>query len=168
MSLDKDLLKQADFLVCRERGRPSQASLRRSVSAAYYGLFHLLASEASRLVASDRLVQARLNRIYSHREMAKVAKTYADRKLPKYLQTLDNYVQISADIVRIAQTFVQLQQARHDADYDLAKVFTRSEARELVKQVRWAFDTWHKVKKQDDARLFLGSILTGDRWEKGA
>ena len=42
MSLATDLLEQADHLARRERKRPKQASLRRAVSAAYYGLFHLL------------------------------------------------------------------------------------------------------------------------------
>ena len=36
MTLPADLLKQAGFLARRERKRPSQASLRRAVSASYY------------------------------------------------------------------------------------------------------------------------------------
>lgn len=39
MSLHADLLKQARHLATKERRRPSQASLRRAISAAYYALF---------------------------------------------------------------------------------------------------------------------------------
>ena len=46
MRLPEGLLEQAQHLVKREPKRPKQASLRRAVSTAYYGLFHLLISEA--------------------------------------------------------------------------------------------------------------------------
>ena len=51
MGLHPELLKQARFLARREPRKPVQASLRRSVSASYYALFHLLVDEATRLMA---------------------------------------------------------------------------------------------------------------------
>ena len=50
MSLHSDLLKQARFLARKERKKPTQASLRRSVSASYCALFHLLVEQATRLM----------------------------------------------------------------------------------------------------------------------
>ena len=47
MGLAEDLLRQADHLAAYERLNPSQASLRRAVSTAYYALFHLLIGEAA-------------------------------------------------------------------------------------------------------------------------
>src|SRR5690349_10876481 len=47
MALAEDLLKQAFLLLNKESRNPTQASLRRSVSTAYYALFHLLIQEAS-------------------------------------------------------------------------------------------------------------------------
>ena len=47
MSLHADLLKQARHLSTKEPSRPSQASLRRAISAAYYALFHRLVDEAT-------------------------------------------------------------------------------------------------------------------------
>ena len=52
MSLHADLLKQARHLATKEPRRPSQASLRRAVSAAYYALFHRLVDEATRMMIS--------------------------------------------------------------------------------------------------------------------
>src|SRR5579871_634688 len=48
MALAGDLLEQAYHLAKREPKRPKQASLRRAISSAYYALFHLLISEATR------------------------------------------------------------------------------------------------------------------------
>ena len=74
MSLHLDLLRQARHLATREPRRPSQASLRRSVSTAYYALFHLLVDEAvRRMVVSTRpprLSEARL-RSWQHDEGGK-------------------------------------------------------------------------------------------------
>jgi len=47
MGLAEDLLRQADHLATYEGLNPSQASLRRAVSTAYYALFHLLIEEAA-------------------------------------------------------------------------------------------------------------------------
>ena len=51
MALSNDLLEQALHLATRESKRPRQASLRRAISSAYYGLFHLLIGEATRVLA---------------------------------------------------------------------------------------------------------------------
>lgn len=50
MPLSADSLEQAHHLATREKQKPKQASLRRTVSAAYYALFHLLCGEGSRLM----------------------------------------------------------------------------------------------------------------------
>jgi hypothetical protein len=42
VGLAHDLLQQANHLATYEGANPSQASLRRAVSTAYYALFHLL------------------------------------------------------------------------------------------------------------------------------
>jgi uncharacterized protein (UPF0332 family) len=47
MAFAEDLLKQAFLLLNKESKNPTQASLRRSVSTAYYALFHLLIHDAS-------------------------------------------------------------------------------------------------------------------------
>jgi len=46
MAFADDLLEQAYHLANLETGDPKQSSLRRSVSTAYYALFHLLIDEA--------------------------------------------------------------------------------------------------------------------------
>src|SRR6202050_5778875 len=71
-----DLLNQAFLLLNKESKNPTQASLRRSVSTAYYALFHLLIQEAS---ANWSRVDTRdyLARAFDHRTM-KDASTRAE------------------------------------------------------------------------------------------
>lgn len=52
MSQHSELLKQARFITRKELKRPTQASLRRSVSTSRYALFHLLVDEATKLLLS--------------------------------------------------------------------------------------------------------------------
>ncbi len=47
MALAQDLLEQAQHLAVYEGSNPSQAALRRSISTAYYALFHLLVEDAA-------------------------------------------------------------------------------------------------------------------------
>lgn len=47
MAFAADLLDQAQHLAQREPKRPKLASLRRSISTAYYALVHLLIAEAT-------------------------------------------------------------------------------------------------------------------------
>lgn len=76
MAFAEDLLKQAFLLLNKEPKTPTQASLRRSVSTAYYALFHLLVQDASanwsRLDARDYLARA-----FEHKTM-KEASTRAE------------------------------------------------------------------------------------------
>ena len=76
MAFAQDLLKQAFHLLNKESKNPTQASLRRSVSTAYYALFHLLIQEASanwsRADTRDYLARA-----FEHRTM-KQACTWAE------------------------------------------------------------------------------------------
>src|SRR5271166_4054693 len=67
--LPEQLLEQAKFLLTLQ---PNQANLRRAVSTAYYGLFHLLI-RATALKWNEPLHQARIARIFEHERMKKVS-----------------------------------------------------------------------------------------------
>lgn len=76
-----DLLEQASHLATRDRkGKPKQANLRRSVSSAYYALFHLLVGEAAaRLLAPKGLAGLRvgLARQFTHECMKTASRAVA-------------------------------------------------------------------------------------------
>jgi hypothetical protein len=77
MAFADDLLEQAYHLARRERKNPTQASLRRAVSTAYYALFHLLIDEAVGNWAVERQ-RSVLARTFDHGRMKKVCEDYVN------------------------------------------------------------------------------------------
>ena len=162
MSLHSDLLAQARYLARKERKRPRQASLRRAVSASYYAVFHMLIAEATRLMisGSDRdALRHCLARAYAHRNMRQVAQQFAGGGVsPKLLPGLDGQP-LQPRLVAVAATFVDLQQARHEADYDIARRFTRREVLGLVDQANQEFADWSHLRRTAQADTFLTGLL---------
>ena len=162
MSLHDDLLRQARHLAVREPRRPSQASLRRAVSASYYALFHLLVDNATRLMLSggDRAaLRHRLARAFGHAAMRQVAQQFSDDNVsPKLSPGLSGQA-LQPELVRVASALVQLQEARHKADYDTARRFTRREVLDLVSQAEQAFTDWGRVRGSIQADTFLTGLL---------
>lgn len=111
MAFAEDLLKQAFLLVHKEPKNPTQASLRRSVSTAYYALFHLLIQEAcanwSRRDTRDFLARA-----FDHKTM-KEASTRAENA--SYDSAVNS--QVVSRLRAVARAFRELQHQRHLADY---------------------------------------------------
>jgi len=146
LALPQDLLEQAGHLAKREPKRPRQASLRRAVSAAYYALFHLLVLEGIRHWRIGRQ-RAKLARSFDHGAMKQVC----SRK------------DFDPRLQEVADAFVQLQQARHSADYDYSKVLTRVQAMASVETARNAFKKWAKIRNQPFADDFVLALFTKDR-----
>ncbi len=165
MSLHDDLLEHASRLATLDPRRPKQVTLRRAVSAAYYALFHLLTSAASRLYARDSRLLARINRTYSHADLKKVSTFFANDKLPKALQSTRGGYLTPPELRSVATLFAKLQQARHEADYELTQRLSRQDALRCVAWAREAFADWESVKKTDDARLYLACFLLWKRWD---
>lgn len=156
MAFPDDLLEQARHLATRETKRPKQASLRRSVSTAYYALFHLLTTEAvaNWKIASQR---ARLARIFEHGRMkdASVRAAGAARKVED--------ANVAAHLRNVAKAFIQLYENRQVADYDNATQWTRSEVLEQINLVDRAFKGWRAIREEPLAADFLLSLFVKDR-----
>jgi hypothetical protein len=168
MSLHADLLIQAEQLAQQDPRRPKQANLRRAVSSAYYALFHLLTSEASALYAEEPGMASRINRTHNHGEMKQASLLVVDDKLPRAIQATGGGYTAPLDLKLVANSFLTLQEARHEADYDLSRTFRRQGALDLVELAREAFEAWSRVRRTDDSRVYLASFLLLKRWEKDA
>lgn len=155
----KGLLKQAKHLA--QLGKPQQVNLRRAVSAAYYATFHLLVSEASRALSKgrDRRLAMLLARSFGHEDMAAACRTFASGGSPPaiiqqsypHLIGRDNqgrptHLTLPPELVSVAQAFVDLQKARHDADYATHRRWTRTEALAEVARADGAFSEWDKIR----------------------
>lgn len=145
----KRLLQQARDLATRERQRPLQVSLRRAVSSAYYALFHLLIQEASRSLAkaSDKRLRLLLPRAFVHEEMASACRTFATTgPMPAIIATIYPALTVPPEIARVARAFLDLQKARHDADYATHRRWTRDMALSEIERAEQAFSDWSKVE----------------------
>ncbi len=168
MSLHGDLLAQARSLLRREPRRPKQASLRRTVSTAYYALFHLLIHEATRMLVSGAALdnlRTLVARAFAHTTMNEACRSFAAAQLPAAVAAVAPGP-VPRDLREVAQAFVDLQEARHEADYDLALRFSRSEAQALVDQAERAFAAWQRVRGTATAKVFLASLLLWRDWRR--
>lgn len=162
MSLPRDLLGQAKLLASKEPRRPKQASLRRSVSAAYYALFHLLVEEGATLLVGgkDRTpLRNCVRRAFQHSTMKQVAAQFAKDKVSDKLNPGLDGQPLQNEIKSVAQAFVDLQQLRHEADYDMTRRFTRREVLDLLDDAETAFADWKSVRKSVQADTFLVGLL---------
>lgn len=162
MSLHAELLKQARFLARKEPKKPTQASLRRSVSASYYALFHLLVDDATRLMLSGHgraPLRDSLARAFNHSSMKDAAAALARNPTAPRLAAGLNGEPVQDPLVDVANAFIELQEARHDADYNRARRFTRQETLDLVDQADQAFRDWNQVRGTLQADTFLTGLL---------
>ena len=162
MSLHADLLRQARQLALKEPRRPLQASLRRAISASYYALFHLLVEEATMRKFSGRdraALRGCLGRAFVHADMKRVAQQFSEGGVSPKLGPGMNGPAVQPELAGVAATFVNLQQARHEADYDTIRRFTRPDVIDLVDRAEQAFRDWNTVRRSVQADVFLTGLL---------
>ena len=162
MSFSTDLLQQAAELLRKEAKRPRQASLRRAVSAAYYALFHLLTDEAAKLLVSGpqrAVLRQCLRRAFAHGAMKTVSNDFG-RGVPsrQFLPALAGAA-VPGALRQVATAFVGLQQARHEADYDHLRTYTKAEAVDVVQQAHGAVAAWDTVRGSIAADAYLVALL---------
>jgi hypothetical protein len=155
----EELLEQATGLVT---GKQTQANLRRAVSAAYYGLFHLLIRDTIGHW-SNPSHYPRLTRTFEHQRMKTASANMLNLLATKTRDLDPAQVAIREKLGLVAEAFVELQQARHRADYDIEEPLDPSGALLRVEQAISAFRTWKEIKNTDIAQDYLYSLLFKDR-----
>src|SRR5712692_2406960 len=160
MAFPDDLLELARPLADLHPESPHQASLRRAVSTAYYALFHLLISEATANWARPEL-RVILGRCFDHGPM----KTASETKVSQINTALkDNPLEgaektVSIRLRTVANAFIQAQQRRNDADYNMGKEWTPVEVSKQIASVEEAFKTWNMIRDEAVAQAYLVSLL---------
>ena len=144
-----------------------QAGLRRAVSALYYGLFHKLNEDAVALIAPN--VPARTNhrirRWFDHTEMKKICARFLPRKLEQPLRDLIGD-SASSELQTVALSFIQLQELRHQADYDLSFRISQRDALKQFHVAADAIEAWRGLAGTPEANIFILSLLLWKNWEK--
>ncbi|MBI2422183.1 MAG: hypothetical protein HYV27_05075 [Candidatus Hydrogenedentes bacterium] len=128
MELHDELLALSEEL----SSSANQAGIRRSISTAYYALFHKLIHDASLLFFPDPLdapMRAATARAMAHDTMKQVAQGFCGMGTHKQIvKDLLADREPSSELKTLSKAFVRLQEARHQADYDAAVTFTQNDA----------------------------------------
>jgi uncharacterized protein (UPF0332 family) len=169
LAFHDDLLEQAAHLAEREPKRPKQASLRRAVSAAYYALFHLLVADAARLLSPTQPpgLSLLVRRAISHGDMRNVCKGFVQANVAAGRGRLSDDVSDATRAllaVNVLAAFVELQEARHQADYDPTKTWNRLGAETHVSAARNAFASWQAIRRSSNTAVFVAALLLQRQW----
>jgi uncharacterized protein (UPF0332 family) len=140
LALADGLLAVAERLIPSGRGRPDQASLRRAISTTYYALFHRIIDLSATLIVhgtGGAELRQIVSRAFEHGAMKKLAQGVAAGMPHANVRKLIPAVPEELKLLTVA--FVQLQEARHLADYDLTQTFSKADAKRYIDVVRRAF-----------------------------
>lgn len=167
MALHDDLLQQAKYLANREPRHPRQVSLRRAVSAAYYALFHALIAEAVGILAPSQPYNlgGQMGRAFNHGDMKKVCNSFSSGSLPPATRALITGT-IRQEIRLVAETFSELQEARHEADYDTLASLSKADVVTKIAEVERSFSMLASFRGQPDSHVFLVALLLQRHWSR--
>jgi hypothetical protein len=154
MAYHDDLLAQAATLLHQNLTNPKQSDLRRAASSAYYALFHMLIAEMTSNYGHVTL-RPLLGKAFDHQPMKETSKKFSNGGYPSYRGKPQAVV---ADLCLIARTFVQLQQQRHFADYNLTKDLLLTDATAQVVSAQTALTKWQAIRTEDVAQEYLVSL----------
>lgn len=73
---------------------------------------------------------------------------------------------IEPELLRVAKRFNQLQESRHEADYDTTAVLTRTEALQRVDAAEDAFAAWQAIRSVPNATVFLAALMLQRQWRR--
>jgi hypothetical protein len=129
------------------------------VSTAYYALFHLLIREAMARIVADPTLRSRVGRSFDHGKMKQVCQEYSDATFVAGVLTVRPGVAIAPQLQAIGTAFVDLQQARHDADYDTATPLGDADADLKVTTAEKAFLDWAACQADPSSGVFLTDLF---------
>lgn len=156
MGVAEDLLQQANHLATYEGPDPSQVSLRRAVSTAYYALFHLLAEAAALRWNGSPEARTGMQRGFQHGPMWNISKQFRKQSWQDWH---GNQQPVPLAIQRIAGAFVRLQEERHTADYDNHEQWSLTDVQATLDLARSAFQDWHSIRTDQMAGNYLLAML---------
>lgn len=162
--MHRHLLEQARELATRDPRRPRQVNLRRAVSSAYYAIFHALIDQACRLMLGARHGDAPfrhvLGRAFTHHTMRKACGSFGGGTLKaSVVKGLPTGFAIPNEIRTVAQTFIEMQDQRHAADYDRTEQFQRSDVLALIAQVERDLSAFLGLRPSIEKHFFLVCLL---------
>ncbi len=144
-----------------------EIEVRRAISAAYYGLFHSLAEDgAVQAVSSEHpFLRARVQRAFDHGQMKRVCIAVRDWKPASSQSAWPSLFddEPHPHLRFVAASFVELQEARHLADYDCSREIPWTEGARFVGMASTARRQWRELRENRDAAVFMTALLLDTR-----
>lgn len=153
MGLADELLQDAHFLAETGIADQRKSLMRRSISTAYYAVFHLFVEDfVEHWEFPDQ--RARLGRMFSHGAM----RTGFAPKVK------GNPTLLERELIDVIDSFAQLQRDRQRADYDSGWSLVETDVQTSITLADGVFAKWRKIQSEDIARHHLLSMF-GAKWE---
>lgn len=148
----RDFIDLSRNMLVSEGGKPSQVVLRRSVSTAYYAMFHALAANGANLlvggIGASRNDEA-WRQVYRALEHGAAKNACNDKtRLASFPQGIQDF----------GNMFVAMQEKRHKADYDPMARFSKSTVQQDINAVDQAVGDLNSESKRD-RRAFAAYVL---------
>lgn len=153
--LTDDLVEVARSLTEFGRNKPKQAYLRRAISTAYYAMFHTL----TKCCADSLLGTSKSNRSNEAWLQAYRAMNHGDAKTSCGKNVIKKF---PVEIQDFASVFVQMQQKRHEADYNPNEKFLKSSVVVDINLVEASIKKF-KLVSLKDKRAFAILVLLKQR-----
>ena len=131
----RDLMETARRLAQPGAAQPTQADLRRAVSTAYYALFHCLAATAADLLTGSERSP----------EWHQVSRALEHGKAKRACQQQRAMQAFPMEIRSFAKAFVELQGARHEADYALEGQYLKPDVLAIITRAEEAIDRFEQA-----------------------
>jgi uncharacterized protein (UPF0332 family) len=162
MGIAEELLALAGFLATSPSPAFEQAAFRRSVSTAYYALFHLLINAAAQRWSGSAEARLGLERAFKHNSMKEISGLVSKGS---WVGWSTPPIAVPIELGELAEIFTKLQETRHMADYDNTKIWTSTEVEARLNDARTAFQNWQKIQNDPAAHEYLLALLIGKKRE---
>ena len=156
MGIAEDLHDQARHLAVYQGDNPTQASLRRAASTAYYALFHLLIQDAALRWDGSSESRSGVERAFSHGQMKNISLRFQG---PIWQDWRETPQAIPPELRRVAAAFADLQEKRHKADYDNQLQWSFFETESVLNLAAAAFQDWAAIREHPMAGNYLMAML---------
>jgi len=124
-----------------------------------------LVAEATRILIRESRLRNRFARAFEHGNLKSASHAYANPQ-PNKLANLTGGAPVPPDLEVVANAVIELQEARHEADYNVGQRFTRFEVNNLIAQATAAFQAWRQVRANPVARNYLAALLLWKYWNR--
>ena len=143
----EDFISLARYMLCQEGGKPSNASLRRSLSTVYYAMFHTLAKTGADLLIGE------LNTPCSEQAWRRVYRGLDHGRAKLACRNQNIMSKFPSSIQEFGSFFVEMQEVRHSADYDpraeFGKPLTKYFVEGRIDYAEGAMQGFNSVDKKD-------------------